>query len=205
MPFPTTFADTELAAVNQILSAVGQAPVTELDPTNPEVSIVYDTLVTCSRECQAEGWVFNTEYHYPIVPDINKEIVVPANILRIELSNGFNTEGIIAIRRNGRLYNMNDHTYKWDKSPVECDVTWLFDWKDIPDAFRDYIVSRASTITAVKVVGDPNLYKMLQEREAVNRATIIEFECNQGNYSMFGFPRGSTYYNSYQPYKTLSR
>ena len=42
---PVTYAaSTELDAVNQILSSVGQAPVTTLDLQNPEVAIVLTTL-----------------------------------------------------------------------------------------------------------------------------------------------------------------
>jgi hypothetical protein len=37
MPFPTYAVSTELDAVNQILSSVGQAPVTTLDLQNPEI------------------------------------------------------------------------------------------------------------------------------------------------------------------------
>lgn len=205
MPFPTTYADTELAAVNQILSAVGQAPATELDRANPEISIAYDTLIMCSRECQSEGWVFNTERSYPIVPDNNKEIIIPNNMLRIDLSSNLENTNIDAVRRDGKLYNMTDHTYQWNYSPVQCDIVWWFDWKDLPNPFRDYIVARAATLTALKVVGDADQYKLLQDREGLCRATIMEYECNQGGYTMFGFPRGHNYYHSYQPYQTLSR
>ena len=81
MPFPTTNATRELPAVNQILTSCGQAPVTTLDQTNPEVAIAYDTLLQVSRETQSEGWTFNKEFHYEFVPDANKEIVIPNNIL----------------------------------------------------------------------------------------------------------------------------
>jgi hypothetical protein len=61
MPFPTYAVSTELDAVNQILSSVGQAPVTTLDLQNPEVSIVLNTLREINKQVQAEGWIFNTE------------------------------------------------------------------------------------------------------------------------------------------------
>ena len=64
MPIPTTNATDELPAVNQILASVGQAPVTTLDQTNPDVAIVYDTLLQVSKEVQAEGWTFNKEFGY---------------------------------------------------------------------------------------------------------------------------------------------
>ncbi len=206
MPFPTTYADTELAAVNQILSAVGQAPVTELDQTNPEVSVAYDTLIVCSRECQSEGWVFNTERNYPVMPDVDGYIDITQNMIQVDLSDTYANRGIDAVKRNGRLYNTTSHTFVWDNtSPIECDITWWFDWKDLPVPFRDYIVARASTMMSLKVVGDTNQYKLLQEREALHRSIIMEYECNQGDYTMFGFPRGENFYNSYQPYRTLAR
>ena len=62
MPIPTTNATQELPAVNQILASVGQAPVTTLDQTNPDVAIAYDTLLEVSKEVQAEGWTFNQEF-----------------------------------------------------------------------------------------------------------------------------------------------
>ena len=77
MPYPTTNAAQELPAVNQILAACGQAPVTSLDQTNPDVAIAYDTLLETSREVQSEGWSFNKEAHYPMTPDINNEIKIP--------------------------------------------------------------------------------------------------------------------------------
>ena len=63
MAYPTTNAKEELPAINQILASVGQAPVTTLDQTNPDVAIAYDTLLQVSREVQSEGWTFNTEEH----------------------------------------------------------------------------------------------------------------------------------------------
>ena len=64
MAYPTTNAKEELPAINQILAAVGQAPVTTLDQPNPDVAIAYDTLLQVSREVQSEGWTFNREEHY---------------------------------------------------------------------------------------------------------------------------------------------
>ena len=87
MTFPTTNATQELPAVNQILASVGQAPVTTLDQTNPDVSIIYDTLTKTSREVQAEGWIFNRELHVKFYPDANKHVKIPNNVLQLDLNN----------------------------------------------------------------------------------------------------------------------
>jgi len=205
MTFPTSLVATELAAVNQILGAVGQAPVTTLDNTNPDVAIAYGTLQDVSREIQGEGWSYNKEYEYPFTPDTNKEILIPSNVLSIDLSDLPQNRGIDSVTRNGKLYDKTNHQYTWTDEKVYCDVVWAFDFVDIPQAIRDYITARASTTTCIKMVGDGDLYNMLAQREAVSRASALEFDCNEGDYSIFGFPNGSNFYTSYQPYRSLIR
>ena len=109
MAFPTTNAAQELPAINEILASVGQAPVTTLDQTNPDVAIAYDTLLNVSREVQAEGWTFNTEEFYKLSPDSNGEIVIANNILQIDLHDEKDNQ-YEALRRNGKLYEKINHT-----------------------------------------------------------------------------------------------
>ena len=207
MPFPTTNATVELPAINQILSSCGQAPVTTLDQTNPDVAIAYDTLLQVTRETQAEGWTFNRAPHYEFTPDTNDEISIANNILQIKLSDSGTNGQYDGIRRSGKLYDRLHHRYTWpDHSTVECDVVWEFDWVDIPEPIQNFIVARAASITSQRIVGDPNQYEMLQSQEAFARSTALEYETSQGEYSIFGHPYDkSNYYNSYKPYQALRR
>ena len=204
MPIPTTNATDELPAVNQILASVGQAPVTTLDQTNPDVAIVYDTLLQVSKEVQAEGWTFNKEFAYKLIPDANDEIIIPNNILQIDLTDDYQDKD--AVRRGGKLYERVEHTFKWtDSEDYEFDIVWWFDWVDLPIPIQDYIVSKAATISAQRIVGDQQLVASLQQREMLSRANAMEYECNQGDFTFFGHPHGSTYKTSYKPYKALER
>ena len=208
MAFPTTNATEELPAVNEILASVGQAPVTTLDQTNPDVAIAYDTLLNVSREVQAEGWTFNTEEYYPMTPDANGEIPIANNILQIDLhddkDNSYET-----VRRSGKLYEKINHTYDWTTltgwDTVRCDIVWLFDWVDLPRPVQDYIVAKASTVVSTRIVGDPQMFRILQAKEMDNRAKAMEYECNQGDYTFFGHKRGEKVYDSYKPYQALYR
>ncbi len=212
MPIPTTNAAKELPAVNEILASVGQAPVTTLDQTNPDVAIAYDTLLQVSREVQAEGWSFNTEYDYPQTTT-NKQYVIPNNMLQVDLAAGNVSSRVAAgdknvVRRSGKLYDKYNHTYditSADSAEIKLDVTWLFDWVDLPIPIQDYIVSRAAVIVSSRIVGDGGQYQMLQQREAYTRAMALEYETQQGDYTFFGHPKGQNYYNSYQPYHALYR
>ena len=205
MAFPTTNAATELPAINQILMACGQAPVTTLDETNPDVAIAYQTLLEVSREVQSEGWTFNKEAHYKMTPDSGtNHIVIPNNILQIDLS-ASNASDKQAIRKGGKLYDKEHHTWEWTDGAVDCDITWLFDWVDLPRPIQDYITARASSVTSSRIVGDSTQYQILQQKEAYMRAMALEYETTQGDYSFFGHPDGAHPYVSYQPYKALSR
>ena len=208
MAFPTTNATEELPAVNEILASVGQAPVTTLDQTNPDVAIAYDTLTNVSREVQAEGWTFNTEEFYELTPDVNGEVLIPNNVLQIDLHAEKDNQ-YEAIRRNGKLYEKVNHTYDWTTltnwEKVACDIVWFFDWVDLPRPIQDYIVARTAAIVSSRIVGDPQQYRMLQEKELYNRAQAMEYECNQGDYTFFGHQRGKKPYDGYKPYQALYR
>ena len=204
MAFPTTNSQQELPAVNQILQSCGQAPVTTLDQTNPDVAIAYQTLLEVSREVQAEGWTFNKESHYKMTRNNDNEIVIPNNILQIDASNNAANVELDVIRRNGKLYDKVHHKYTFDQD-VECDIVWEFDWVDLPKPVADFITARAASITSSRIIGDGAQYSILQQKEAFTRAMALEYECNQGDYTFFGHSGETNRYTSYQPYNVLYR
>ncbi len=205
MPFPTYAVSTELDAVNQILSSVGQAPVTTLDLQNPEVSIVLNTLREINKQVQSEGWIFNTEREYVMSPDSEtNEIAYPFNMLQIDTNQPYHKNAYDVVRRGGKLYDRLKHTYSFT-GDIKADVVWYFDFTDVPPAIQAYIIARAARMCATKMVGDKELNGLLQEQELQTRAAAIEYDCNQGDYSMFGFSDGGNYYNSYQPFQALMR
>ena len=204
MTFPTTNATQELPAVNQILQSCGQAPVTTLDQTNPDVAIAYQTLLEVSREVQAEGWTFNKEFHYDMTPDTNNEILIPNNMLQLDLTHNAANMDNDVIRRNGKLYDKANHTFTFTEK-VECDITWLFDWVDLPIPVADFITARTAAIVSSRIVGDGNQYQILQQKEAFARAMAMEYECNQGDYTYFGHSGNTNRYTSYKPYNALYR
>ena len=205
MAIPTTNSASELPAVNQILQTVGQAPVTTLDQTNPDVAIAYDTLQQVSREVQSEGWTFNKEFNYPFLPNSDKEIPIPTNILQIDLARDESSSADYdVIRRNGKLYDRRKHKSTWEQE-MKCDVVWLFDWVDLPRPVQDYIVARAACFTVSRIVGDANLYRMCQEKEAYMRAMALEYECNQGEFTFFGHGKDGNKYTSFKPFHALQR
>ena len=175
-------------------------------PTNPDVAIALNTLREVSREVQAEGWSFNKEYDYPITPDNNDEIKIPSNVLQMDL----NTTRTVnlnrdSVNRGGKLYDRMAHSYKWTDETVYVDILWELDWGSIPEPVQAFITARAASIVSSRIIGDPNQYQMLQQKEAFARAMALEYETSQGDYTYFGAPKEGNYYQSYQPFHTLQR
>ena len=201
----THAASTELDAVNQILSSVGQAPVTTLDLQNPEVAIILTTLREVNKQVQSEGWLFNQERHYVLKPDsTSEEILYPTNALQIDTNVNQHRDDYDVVRRGKKLYDRLNHTYKFKKD-LEVDITWFFEFEDVPPAIQNYITARAARMSAIKTVGEAQLAGLLQEQELVTRAAAVEYDCNQAEYTMFGWRDGENYYNNYQPYNALAR
>lgn len=175
-------------------------------PTNPDVAIALNTLREVSREVQAEGWTFNKEYDYPITPNNNNEVLIPNNVLQMDLNRSRTVNlNRDSINRGGKLYDRTAHSYTWEDETLYVDITWEMDWGSIPQPIQAFIVARAASIVSSRIIGDGNQYQMLQQKEAFARSMALEYECNQGDYTFFGSPEGENYYQSYQPYHTLYR
>lgn len=194
---------TEINAINEVLAAVGQAPVTTLDQTNPDVSIIQQTLKTVSREVQSEGWHFNKEYHRPEQPQSDGTIKVPDTYLQIDVNRQDHPE-LDVVRRDGKLYDLNNHTDKFT-GKISVDIIWYLKWTDLPAPIQDYIIARTAAVVSTRLIGDSTQFQILSQREQAARAIALEYECNQADYTFFGHPQGENYYISYQPYKALYR
>ena len=203
MATSTTDTDTELSAVNSILGSSGQSPVTTLNFTNPEVSYIYNILTEVNKDVQNEGWHFNTEYHVETNPDTNKNVTLPTNTLRYTLHDGQYDKNKDLVVRDGKLYDLVNHTNEFDGS-IYLDLVTLYKFEDIPNVFQRYITYRSAVRAAAQLVSNPQLVQLLTQDEAKARAACMEYECDMGNPSFFGIPHDS-YYKSYRPYVTLRR
>jgi len=204
MATTTIDTDTNLSAVNSILGAIGQSPVTSLSFTNPEVSFIFNILTEVNKDVQNEGWHFNTEYHVKKNPDSNDYLPVPTNTLRYDLHDGTTDKLRDTVVRNGRLYDLVEHKDTWDSGDYYVDIVTLYKFDDLPNAFQRYITHKAAVRAATQLVSNPQLSQLLTQDEAKSRATCLEYECSQGDFSFLGHPH-ETRYDSFKPYRSLRR
>ena len=210
MTNPTTVdIDTELSAVNAILGSIGQSPLTTLDYDNPEVSFVYNILKETNIDLQNEGWIFNREYHIKYTTDGNNKIVVPSDVVRIDGTDEWDRTRDFVRRKDSdnvwKVYDRVNHTFEYpDDDYFYFNVVRLVEFEDIPSVFQRYIIYKASGRAAVQLVANRELMQMLTAYELQARASCMEYECNQGDHSYFGWPDESAY-QPYKPYQMLRR
>ena len=215
MATTTIDTDTELSAVNAILGAIGQSPISQLkDPTtgvianaNPEIQFIYNLLRDANVDTQSEGWHFNRERHVTFSKDTTtNKIAISDDIVKIDLPDNWSRRHYNFVRRGGFLYDKITHTDTFTDmgTSIELDVIRLYNYEDLPPVFKRYITYRASRVAATQLVANPQLVQLLGQQEALSRAALMEYECNQGNHSMFGF-EDDTAYTTYQPWRNIRR
>lgn len=191
---------TKLDAVNIILSNIGQAPVTTVDNDNPMVALAANLLEEVSESVQAEGWVFNTERDYPFTPETDGTVRVSANILSLDDSYYSDKELII---RENKLYDKRAHTYHFE-DPLKLTVVWLFDFEDLPNQCKQYIATRSANLFAGRSVGSQEAVKFGEREEAAARASLIEYETQQGDYNVLG-TEDNRNTRTYRPFQVINR
>ena len=89
-------------------------------------------------------------------------------------------------------------------SPYTLTLFGYLKFGDLAPVYQRYIVSKASTRAATQMVANKELAALLATQESFARAACMEYECNQGDYTIFGTPDGTSY-RPYQPYRALNR
>ena len=211
MTTTTVDIDTELSAVNAILGSIGQSPISGLDFANPEVSFIYNILKECNQDVQSEGWTFNIEYHIKEnVSTPDNKIIIGSDVIRIDNEDSWDKTRDFVRRKDTadgiwKLYDRVNHTFEFpDDDYFYVNKVRLLLFEDIPTVYQRYITYKASGRAAVQLVSNAQLQKMLQQYEVQARAACMEYECNQGDHNMLGWPDESAY-QSFKPYQALRR
>lgn len=84
MPFLIT-PTTELEAVNECLENIGQAPVSTISgDLGVDAQTALNQIRKINRELQSKGWYWNTEKDFELSPNVDNDILLPANTLSVD-------------------------------------------------------------------------------------------------------------------------
>jgi hypothetical protein len=157
----------KLSAINIMLVATKESPVTAIDVLNPSVASALAVLDRESEEVQGHGYWFNRDTGMTLAANIAGEIVIPTGILSIDPSD----TTLHYVRRGTRMYNPNESTYVIGE-PVDVDVTWLVPFDDLPSAAQAHILARATYWFVLDSVGDVNIVDRLERRTQSTRMEL---------------------------------
>ena len=170
---------TKLEAINTMLSAIGESPVNSLTSGLVDAEQAETILNSVNREVQSMGWSFNTDLKRQFVPDTNKQIQIPSNILRIDMAQD-KTDKLELVQRGTKLYNRASSSFFMDDdiTQVLMNAVVLLDFEDLPEAARRYITIRAARIFQDRVVSSNDLH-IYQERDELMALVELKASDNQ--------------------------
>ena len=203
MPSATT---TELAAINIMLAAIGEAPVNSLTGTVPvDVRLAQSTLTEVNKEVQSEGWSFNTEIDVTLPRNnASKQIALSTDVLRID-PNIHQHPTIDAIQRGLRLYDRLNNKFEFDEDLI-CTVVYFRTFNEIPEPARRYINIKAARIFVDRLVSDDGLRTYTQQDEVRARAILMETDLANGDHNLLrGDPSLTSVFDTYSPANALIR
>lgn len=131
-----------LEAVNQLLSSIGEAPVSSLeDDKTPDVSAAQEKLAFVSRDVQARGFDWNTDYDYVLAVGTGDKVAVPEDALLIEFTRLPNEPD--PVQRGRFFWDRANHTFEFEEELTAMKIVWLLDFEEMPQPASSYVLARA--------------------------------------------------------------
>jgi hypothetical protein len=181
MPLTKT---TPLSAVNTIIGAVGEAPVSSLTNSTADAVIAQNVLEEVSREVQTKGWNFNTDEDVPITPSSpDGFLYLPATALAVDVDASAYPD-VNLVQRGEKFYDTWNRTFVFTKA-YKARIVYFLEFTDLPEAARRYITVRAARIFHDRYVGSSEQHRFSAEEEASAYALMSDFELESGDYNIF--------------------
>lgn len=171
----------ELDAVNDILSSIGEPPVTTLDSdTNADVANARRILYRVNRQIQSKGWTFNIETSTTLTPDLlSGRIRFLDSYLSVLTAGGATPY----INKEGWLFDRTGNTDLFN-GPVLVDMIRLRGFYEMPECYRTWIVTTAARQFNSRFFGAPEIDATLREEVEDARIACQEYELDYGVYNM---------------------
>lgn len=170
----------DLDAINDMLAAIGEPAVLQLDEGNADVSNAQRILHRVNRQVQAKGWNFNIDERAVLIPNVqDNRIRYLSSWLRVMTPGGASFYS----NMGGYLYDLSLRTTTFT-DPVTVELVEMKPYAEMPVVFRDYIVTKASREFNAKFFGSPESEQYLREQEAELYQQVMEYEMDTGRYNM---------------------
>lgn len=167
---------SKLAAVNRILRGAGENPVSSLDDTLVNETLMAETILDeVNMTEQMSGLHCNTVVE-ELTPDGDGFIFLPDSVLWVQswyLTQGGKTSLDLNLSTRGnnptKLYNATDNTDVFEDSVV-VKYALLAAFEDLSTATQFQITDQASMLYQMSTVGDNAMNQLLSQMALISRA-----------------------------------
>jgi hypothetical protein len=171
-----------LEAVNEVLEAIGHAPIASLtNIPNADSQSALNRLRQISGEVQAEGWFFNTNFDYQLPVDSNGTVPLPEAALTVDtVGRSYNDYDVTD--RDGKLYDLQRNTFQFPLTAViKVDMVLELPWTHLQEMARRYIVAKTARRYAESKLGDPNRSQFTRSDEGMARSHLKSVDNRQAD------------------------
>lgn len=152
----------QLDAVNLILPALGEHPVTTLESPHPTLAILLPIMEHKRRELLGKGWWFNS-FSYTIAPNSDGEIAVPIAALEFITDNG-------AIRQGGLLVNPETLNTVFTEA-VTGNLILDVQFDDLPESIASVVLYSSLVQAYLTDVGLESVVQQWAQQAQINLET----------------------------------
>lgn len=188
---------TELEAINTLLGVIGEAPIDRLSDTTvneiTDSALARRTLHEVSRDVQAEGWSWNTDYNVELQKDSTNQFPISSDSLQVLFSPNRYPDGRY-VARGSRVYDRAQRKFDFGTdvaSLIVDQIVMLLPWEQMPHAAQQYVTIRAARIYSDRYVNSNIIYTYTAQDEEYARTMLIRAEEREGrNNMLWGNDRG---------------
>lgn len=190
---------TEVEAVNEMLAACNESPISSLDGALPSIaSRARSCLSRVSRQVQLTGWTFNTDRNVTLSRDGDDQIPLASNVLTVEVDTKSITQ-TDPVLLDGKMWDRWNQTYVFSADLTAFKIVYFRSWSLLPFAAQNYITRRAARLFQDEIYGASDLRAsaskeeleaLSQLRRAHSRERRPNMITNDSTWNIIGGGRG---------------
>lgn len=169
---------SKLDAVNIVLNAIGETPVSSLTSGLPDAEAAQQQLEATTKEVLSKGWHQNTERGITMQRNTDNEIIVANQYLRIDTS-GVDFLLNVAIRKQSgkrKLFDITNQTFTFTRD-LTVDAVIEIDFEGLVFELQNYIAHRAARKFQESSMGSTSLDGFAVRQEQESYAALMDAEC----------------------------
>lgn len=176
---------TKLEAVNVCLQEAGETTVSALDSGNVDAVDASAILDEITKDVLNRGWHFNTDKEYKLSVESAEpfECKLPTSAIRVDTA-GTDSD-LDLVERQRKLWDRRNHTFSFsDRQFIIVDVTWLFEFEELPEVFRRYITVRSARLFQKRAIGSQILARLTEQDEQMAWRQVRKYEAKTADFNM---------------------